>query len=147
MYLELYIIFMCIYFSVCKVGIVSHSVVTAHPSPVLSIVRDSCLADWGCWVSFLLMESKHLLCVPFKSTTLLCLPVQLSQSEASRNTPALTKQDFMSCVGYSYGQKWAKIFITSSKLLQIKFLKEKNVVDSSHFQLCHHHPHVEEMFI
>lgn len=91
-YIDLYIIFMCIYFSVCKVGIVSHSVVTAHPSPVLSIVRDSCLADWGCWVSFLLMESKHLLCVPFKSTTLLCLPVQLSQSEASRNTPALTKQ-------------------------------------------------------
>lgn len=36
----------------------------------LPIIEDSCLADWGCWVSLLLTKSKHLLCRPFKRTTL-----------------------------------------------------------------------------
>lgn len=80
-----------------------HSVATAQPSfflfyhiSVLSIVRDSCLADWGCWVSFLLMESKHLLCVPFKSTTSSPFPKlsAIHPAQPIRETPLVLKDRF-----------------------------------------------------
>lgn len=100
---------MCISFFFCKVGIVFHSVVTARPSPflslhilVLSIVGDSCLVDWGCWESSLLMESKHLLCVPFKSTTVICL--QFSSANQSSQETLLLLQNRLWVV-YSYWQR------------------------------------------
>ncbi len=134
--------------------IVSHSVVTAHPSPflslhilVLSIVGDSCLVDWGCWESSLLMESKHLLCVPFKSTTRICLQFSSANQSSQETLLLLQNRLYELCIHIDKADQNIHTILKTSTNGRDSFEKQnKTTLDSSHFQLCHH-PHVEEMFI
>lgn len=109
-------IYSCAYLFFSVRLVLFHSVVTARPSPflslhilVLSIVGDSCLVDWGCWESSLLMESKHLLCVPFKSTTLICLQFSSANQSSQETLLLLQNRLYELCIHIDKGE--TKIFI------------------------------------